>query len=87
MPTIWLPPSMRELTGGETTIRVAGKTVGEALASLEAIHPGIWNRLSQGDDLSRSITVIVDGEESEMRLFQPLQENSEVHLLPAMAGG
>lgn len=78
---------MRDLTGGEGTIRVTGKTVGQALASLEAIHPGIWNRLCQGNDLNRAITVVVDGEESEMRMYQPLRENSEVHFLPAMAGG
>ena len=87
MPTIWIPPAMRHLTGGKGVIRVAGRTVGEALANLEAIHPGVRDRLCRGDDLNPSFSVVVDGEESEMRMYQPLQENSEVHFLPAMAGG
>ncbi len=78
---------MRDLTNGKDSIRVPGRTVGQALGNLETIHPGIWNRLCQGDDLRSFIAVVVDGEVSEMRMHQPLQENSEVHFLPIMDGG
>ncbi len=87
MPTIWIPPQMRDLTGGKSSIRVRGKEVREALASLEAVCPGVWERLRQGDDLSPSLTVVVDGEESSLGIYQPLEEESEVHFLPLMAGG
>ena len=87
MPTIWIPPDIRDLTGGRGTIRVAGRTVGQALANLEEIHPGVRDRLCQGNDLNPFLSVVVDGEESGMRMHQPLQENSEVHFLPIMEGG
>jgi sulfur-carrier protein len=87
MPTIWIPVSMRELTSGKDAIRVPGRTVGQALANLEAIYPGVRGRLCQEDDLSPFIAVVVDGDVSEMGIYQPLQEDSEVHFLPAMEGG
>jgi len=87
MPAIWIPPALRNLTDGKAMIRVPGKSVGQALANLEGIHPGIWDRLCQGDDLKPFITVVVDGEEGQMRMHQPLQEDSEVNFLLAMAGG
>jgi molybdopterin converting factor small subunit len=78
---------MRALTDGKNSIQVSGKTVGQALANLDAIYPGVWDRLCQGNDLRPFIIVVVDGEMSGMRVHQPLQENSEVHFLPIMEGG
>ncbi len=87
MPTISIPQQMRDLTGGKSSIRVPGRTVGEALANLESIHPGVRDRLCEGDDLRDSIAVVVDGEESPMGMYQPLHEESEVHFIPMLAGG
>jgi molybdopterin converting factor small subunit len=87
MPVFWIPPNLRDLTEGKGVIRVPGKTVGQALANLEAVHPGVWDRLCEGKDLSPHITVVVDGEGSGMGMHTPLQEDSEVHFLPAMEGG
>jgi molybdopterin synthase sulfur carrier subunit len=87
MPFLWIPPAMRDLTEGEGIIRGPGKTVGQALANLDAIHPGVWDRLCEGKDLKPHIIVVVDGKGSGMGMYASLQENSEVHFLPAMEGG
>jgi molybdopterin converting factor small subunit len=87
MPVIFIPPALRDLTDGQDTVRVSGRTVREALASLEAAHPGVWVRLNEGGELNPFISVVVDGEVSEMKLYQPLHENSEVHFLPLASGG
>lgn len=87
MPTIWIPPQMRDLTDGKSSIRVSGKTVAQALDNLEAIHPGVRDRLCQGDDLCQFIAVVVDGQESPMQMYQPLQEDSQVRFLPLIDGG
>jgi hypothetical protein len=50
MPMIWIPPMIRDLTGGKDSVEVLGRTVGHALANLEAIHPGVLDRLCQEDD-------------------------------------
>ncbi len=87
MPTLWIPVSMRDLTNGKDAIRVPGRTVGQALANLDAIYPGVRSRLCQEDGLSPHIAVVVDGDVSEMGIYHPLEEDSEVHFLPAMEGG
>ena len=87
MPILWIPSNLHDLTEGKGLIRVSGKTVSQALTNLEAIYPGVWGRLCEGKVLSSSITVVVDGELSGMGIYTPLQEDSEVHFLPAMEGG
>ncbi len=87
MPTIWIPLQARDLTSGKSSIRVSGKTLGQALDNLEAIYPGVRDRLCQGDELCEFIVLVVDGLEGPMRMHQPLQEDSEVRFLPMMDGG
>ncbi len=87
MPVLWIPPDLRHLTEDKGVIRVPGKTVGQALANLETIHPGVWDHLCEGKNLNPYVTVVVDGEVSGMGLYEPLQEDSEVHFLPTMEGG
>jgi molybdopterin converting factor small subunit len=87
MPVIWIPPVMRALTDGKDSVQVPGRTVGQALAGLEAIHPGVWDRLCQRDDLRPFIIVMVDGVVSAMGTRQSLLEQSEVRFLPAIDGG
>jgi sulfur-carrier protein len=87
MPVLWIPPDLRYLTEGQGVIRVQGKTVGQALANLETIHPGVWNHFCEGKNINSYITVVVDGEVSGMGLYTPLNEDSEIHFLPAMEGG
>jgi molybdopterin synthase sulfur carrier subunit len=87
MPVLWIPPDLRHLTNNQGEIRVPGKTVGQALANLETIHPGLWAQFCEGKNLNPYINVVVDGEVSGMGLYESLQEDSEVHFLPAMEGG
>jgi molybdopterin converting factor small subunit len=39
------------------------------------------------DSLLPGVAVIVDGETSQLGLLERLNENSEVHFLPAIGGG
>ena len=86
MPTAWIPPLLRDLTGGKESVAVPGTTVAEVIESLEAQFPGIRPRLCHGDDLRAGISVAVDAEVSRRGLRQKVGENSEVHFLPAVAG-
>jgi molybdopterin synthase sulfur carrier subunit len=87
MPLIWIPPAIRALTDGKDLIQIAGRTIGQALSNLDAIYPGVRNRLCQGEELRPFVVAVVDGEASGMGLHQPLREDSEVHFLPLMEGG
>lgn len=87
MPTVWIPPLLRDLTGGRETIPVVGATVGEVIDALEQLHPGIRERLCASGNLRPGLAAFVDTEAARQGLAQPVGPDSEVHFLPAIGGG
>lgn len=78
---------MRDLTGGAQMVSAAGRTVREVVQDLERQFPGVAERLCAGDRLKPSIGVAVDGVVTRRGLAATVGEQSEVHFLPAVAGG
>lgn len=68
---------------------MAGASVREVVASLEAQYPGLAERLIDGDAdrIRPEIAVAVDGEVSPAGLRQAVGPDSEIQFLPALAGG
>ena len=87
MPNVWIPPLLRDLTGGQERITVPGETVRQVIENLEVRYPGVKGRLCDGDRLRSGLSVAVDGKLSPQKLRQPLTEASEVHFIPAISGG
>ncbi len=87
MPTVWIPPLLRDLTGGEDSLPVPGETVGQVIENLNARYPGLLERLCEEGRLRPNIAVVVDGVTSRQRLRHRLAEMSEVHFVPAISGG
>ena len=84
---VWIPSLMRDLTGGRTQVSAPGRTVGQVIAALEKVHPGIKDRLCEGNRLDPAVTVSVDGRIARMGLLEPVEAQSEILFLPALAGG
>lgn len=87
MATVFIPSLLRDLTGGQDTVRVAGSTVREVIEALDQAYPGVKTRLCEGTGLRRGLAVAVDTELSRQGLKHPVSETSEVHFLPAVSGG
>ena len=87
MAVVWIPPLLRDLSGGQESLLVTGGTVREVIDQLETHFPGMQERLMLDDALRPGIAVVVDGAVSRRRLRHPLSENSEVHFLPSISGG
>jgi len=87
LPVVWIPSLLRDLTGGKSTLSIDGQTVREVIEHLEEKHPGIKARLLDEDQLRPSISVVVDGHNSLLKLRQRLSESSEVHFVIAISGG
>lgn len=87
MAVVWIPPLVRDVTGGQETVTVPGGTVREVIDSLEARYPGIRGRLCAGDALRPGLAAVVDSVVARLGLLEPVGEHSEVHFLPAIAGG
>jgi sulfur-carrier protein len=87
MALVMIPALLRDLAGGAASAWVPGASVREVIDNLETLYPGVRERLCEGGRLRPNINVIVDGAASPQRLRARLQENSEIHFLPAISGG
>jgi sulfur-carrier protein len=88
MPTVWIPGLMRDLTGGKASVRVDGATVREVIENLDRAYPGARERLCEPDGRLQSfIAIAVDGEEAAEGLRTKVRPESEIHIVPAIAGG
>ena len=89
MATVFIPRRLRPLSGGRSQVRVEGATVRQVIEALEAECPGIKARLYDvgSDALARGVAVTVDGVTGELGLLEKVGPESEVHFLPAIAGG
>ncbi len=87
MPRVFIPPLLRELTGGVAEIDVEGGTVAEVLDAVERLYPGVRDRLCRGDGLIPGFQVSVDFTLTKSGLRAKLGPGSEVHFLPAIGGG
>ncbi len=90
MATIRIPSPMRRYTNGERLVTVSGETLAAAIAELDGKFPGLRERLIDGDgQLHRFVTIFVGEEDARLLggLATPLDDQAEVSIIPAMAGG
>lgn len=87
MTRVFIPPLLRSLTDGAEQVQVAGSTVRQIVENLEARFPGMRSRLCEDDELKPEMSVSVDGRVSSVGLLQKVENDSEVHFLPAIGGG
>lgn len=90
MAQVYLPSPLRRMTHGQAKVSASGRTVDEALRSLERQFPGLREQLREPTGEVRSfINVFVNG--TEIRALQgpatPITDKDEVSIIPAMAGG
>jgi molybdopterin synthase sulfur carrier subunit len=80
---------MQYLTGGQQKVQVAGRTIRQVVDNLERTFPGLKAQLydAEEDVVMPGMAVIVDGETSQLGLLEHVQEDSEIHFLPALGGG
>jgi molybdopterin synthase sulfur carrier subunit len=80
---------MQRLTGGQQQVQVAGQTVRQVIENLERAFPGLKAELydEEEDLVMPGLAVIVDGEVSQLGLLERVQDDSEIHFLPALGGG
>jgi len=87
---IRIPTQLRTLTGGANEVSAEGATVGEVLKGLDAVHPGIGDRLFDDDGrLRRFVNVFLADE--DVRFLDGLDtavlDGQTVSIIPAVAGG
>ena len=85
-----IPTQLRTLTGGAAEIEADGGTVAEVVHSLETLHPGIAERLLDGEGtLRRFINLYVNDEDVRFQdgLSTQVPDQGTLSIIPAVAGG
>jgi molybdopterin converting factor small subunit len=84
-----IPTILRTYTDGAKVVTASGDTLRAVLDDLDAAHPGLKDRLVDGDALRRFVNVYVNDEDVRFLggLDAPLSEGDSVTVLPAVAGG
>lgn len=87
MAMVQIPSLLRDLTAGRSAVHAAGRTLRQVVDSLDAAYPGIKARLVEDGAIRPELSFAVDGEITPLGLLQPVEENSEVVIVPAVSGG
>jgi molybdopterin synthase sulfur carrier subunit len=87
LPVVGIPSLLRDLTQGQRSVSVEGDTVRTVIDHLDQMYPGLKDRLCEGDRLRPSISVVVDGATSALKLRHRLHDASEVHFVVSISGG
>lgn len=87
MPRVFIPPAIKTLTNDQAVVMTAGKSIREVIDDLERMFPGVRQRLIDGDELRPGMAVTVNGNVTSLGLLQRLDNDAEVHFLPAVGGG
>ena len=89
MTKVRIPPTLREVTGGERELPAEGDTVRELLEDLMGRFPALRAQLVEDGDIAPFVNVYVEGEDVRTLdgLETDIRPGATVILLPAMAGG
>jgi len=88
--TVEIPTALRPQTANQSSVDVAGATVGELLKSLGEKYPELAGRLFKAEnELNRFINIYVNDEDIRFmeNLDTPVKSGDEVSIVPAIAGG
>jgi len=89
MATVFIPNVLRTYAEGLDKVEVPGRTLRQIFANLEAMHPALKGQIIdiEDADIRAGIAIVVDNEITGMGLIQPVEEDSEIRILPAISGG
>ena len=86
MPRVLLPALLRPLAGGASSVEASGATLREVIENVDRQHPGLRERIVDAGAIRPDVMIAVDADEVR-DLDAPVDAGSEIHILPAIAGG
>jgi molybdopterin synthase sulfur carrier subunit len=84
-----IPTILRTYTDGAKTVQGSGTTLDELFSDLDTRHPGIRERVVDGDQLRRFVNVYLNDEDVRFLdgIGTKVTDGDNVTILPAVAGG
>ena len=87
MPNVFIPTMLLTVSNGVKQVTVEGTNVRQVIHALNDLYPGMLERLTDGDELKSNLAVSIDGELARLGMMEKVADTSEVHFVPAIAGG
>ena len=90
MAVVRIPSPLRRYTDNKAKVTITGSIVSQVLDNLETAHPGVKSRIcDENGQIKRYVNIFVN--QDEIRTLQGVDtlvnENDELSIVPAMAGG
>jgi molybdopterin synthase sulfur carrier subunit len=85
--TVFIPTMLQTLTEGVKQVECEGRNVRQIINGLDELYPGFKDRLLEDGEIRSNLAVAIDGEVARMGMLERVSEASEVHFVPAIAGG
>lgn len=90
MALVRIPTPLQSLTGNKGEVEAQGLTVIELIEDLEKNHPGLKSRICDDEgSIRRFVNIYVNDE--DIRFLEgkdtKVEDNAEVSIVPAIAGG
>ena len=87
MAKIFIPTMLQSLTAGVKQVDLDARNVRQIIERLEELYPGIKDRLVEDGEIRPNLAIAIDGDVAIMGMLEKVEENSEVHFVPAIGGG
>ncbi|CUV02849.1 MAG: MoaD/ThiS family protein [SAR202 cluster bacterium] len=87
MAKIFIPTMLQSLTAGVKQVDLDARNVRQIIERLEELYPGMKDRLVEDGEIRPNLAIAIDGDVAIMGMLEKVEENSEVHFVPAIGGG
>ena len=87
MAKIFIPTMLQSLTAGVKHVDLDARNVRQIIERLEELYPGMKDRLVEDGEIRPNLAIAIDGDVAIMGMLEKVEENSEVHFVPAIGGG
>lgn len=86
MPKVLIPTLLRPLANGASSVEASGATLRAIIDDLDHRFPGMGERVVDAGAIRPDVMIAIDADEVR-DLDAVVLPGSEVHILPAIAGG
>ena len=84
---VFLPYKTRKIFNLPVEVDAEGNNLRNLIEFLDKKYPGLKQELVDEDKLIPTISAVIDGRTTKLGLTQKLDNVSEIHFLPSIAGG